>query len=135
MSSLQNQYLPTLLKLREEYIEVDGNPADFDDLVNAGDELTTTQTSLCRWIFHEAYGMRCDSIGLEVILPRIADLVEHIPGFGKYEKEETIRMIIEMACVLPSQEITKPCELGEESSYCGYNARRTCWNNRFKGES
>jgi hypothetical protein len=93
--------------LREEYIEVDGDPAEFDDLVNAEDELTTIQTSLCRRIFQEAYGMNCDGIGLKDILPRIADLVEYIPGFEKYEKKETVRMILQMACVLPSQEITK----------------------------
>lgn len=96
MPSIPNPYLATLLKLRFEFIDLDGDPAEFNELLNVTSDLTLSQINICRRIFQQTFDLWSTGVKMEDIYFLLAVLVDCIPMFSKYEKEETACMILKM---------------------------------------
>ena len=110
MSSIPDPYLATLLKLRSEFIDLDGDPAKFDYLFSAASDLTFSQTSLCRRIFQQTCDLWDAGITVEKISWVVAILADSIPKFSKYEKEETTNMILKMVSALLRSNVSNAVE-------------------------
>ena len=108
MLPIPDLYLATFLKLRSEFIDLDGDPAEFDDLFNAGSNLTFSQTTLLRRIFQQIFELWSTGVMIEDISFVLDTLVDCIPKFSKYEKEETACMILKMVSAIPSKDISSP---------------------------
>ena len=76
MSPIPDPYLTTLLKLRGEFIELDGDPKEFDDLFRATNDLTFSQTRLCRRIFQQTCDLWYAGVKMEQISSIAAILVD-----------------------------------------------------------
>jgi hypothetical protein len=96
MPSIPNSYLATLLNLRSEFIGLDGDTAEFDELFNMNSNLTLSQINICRRIFQQTFDLWSTRGKMEDIYFLLAVLVDCIPMFSKYEKEETACMILKM---------------------------------------
>jgi hypothetical protein len=114
MSSISGPYFATLLELRCEFIDGDGDPAEFEELFSAANSLTSSQTSLCRKIFQQAYVLWDAGITIEKMSSVVAILADSIPEFSEYEKEETTHMILKMVSVLPRRNTSNLVETEHE---------------------
>jgi len=106
MPSIPDPYLATFLGLRSGFIDLDGDPAEFDDLFSTASDLTLSQNILCRRIFRRTFDLWSEGVMTEDI-SRIVATLDSIPKFSKYEKEETACMILRMVSVLPAKSLSR----------------------------
>src|ERR1700733_6223702 len=82
-------YLVKLITLRGQYEDLSGSLSDFDHIYQSSHTLTPPQDSLIRWIFQETYSLWYDHVPVEKVWEELSDLVEAIPEFSEWEREET----------------------------------------------
>ena len=101
---IPDPYLVKLITLRSQYEDLSGSLTDFDSLYQSSHYLTPPQDSLIRWIFQETYSLWYEHVPLEKVWEELSDLVEAIPEFTEWERDETISLVLQMVCVLPRRE-------------------------------
>ena len=112
---IPDPYLVQLITLRGQYEDLDGHLTDFDNIYKSGHHLTAPQDSLIRWIFQEVYELWYDHSPLESLIVELSDLVEAIPDFTEWQRDQTISLILQMVRVFPRRE-----SQAETCEDCGY---------------
>ena len=101
---IPDPYLVKLITLRGQYEDLSGSLTDFDHAYQSSHTLTPPQDSLIRWIFQETYSLWYDHVPVEKIWAELSDLVEAIPEFSEWEREQTGSLVLQMVSVLPRRE-------------------------------
>ena len=101
---IPDPYLVKLITLRSQYEDLSGSLTDFDSLYQSSHYLTPPQDSLIRWIFQETYSLWYDHVPVEKVWEELSDLVEAIPEFSEWEREETSKLVLQMVSALPRRE-------------------------------